>query len=89
MPASMMTACVALRPKVTGSRIEIPDNGPMPGNTPTKVPTRQPMKAYQRLSGWKAMPNPCARLRRVSSTVLASVTEQAARQGRLQQADEH
>ena len=55
MPASMITACVALSPKVTGSRIEMPDSGPMPGSTPTSVPTRQPRKAYQRLSGWKAM----------------------------------
>ena len=69
MPASMITACVALSPKVTGSRIEMPDSGPMPGSTPTKVPTRQPRKAYQRLSGWNAMANPCARLRRVGSTV--------------------
>src|SRR5882757_9619802 len=68
MPASMITACVALSPKVTGSRIEMPDSGPMPGNTPTNVPTRQPRKAYQRLSGWKAMAKPCARLRRVVST---------------------
>src|SRR5471032_2405917 len=68
MPASMITACVALSPKVTGSRIEIPDNGPMPGSTPTSVPTTQPRNAYQRLSSWKAMPNPCARLIRVFST---------------------
>src|SRR5882757_4095538 len=68
MPASMITACVAFSPKVTGSRIEMPDSGPMPGSTPTSVPTRQPRKAYQRLSGWKAMANPCARLSRVDST---------------------
>jgi hypothetical protein len=45
MPASMMTAWVGLRPKVTGSRMLMPVSGPMPGNTPTSVPTRQPMKA--------------------------------------------
>src|ERR1019366_6945296 len=68
MPASMITACVALSPKVTGSRIEMPDSGPMPGSTPTSVPTRQPRNAYQRLSSWKAMANPCAKLIRVLST---------------------
>ena len=69
MPASMITACVALSPKVTGSRIEMPDSGPMPGSTPTSVPTRQPRKAYQRLSSWKAMAKPCTRLSRVVSTL--------------------
>ena len=29
----------------TGSRIEMPASGPMPGSTPTSVPTRQPIKA--------------------------------------------
>ncbi len=67
MPASMITAWVALSPKVTGSRIEMPDKGPMPGSTPTRVPTKQPRKAYQRLSSWKAMAKPCAKLRRVAS----------------------
>ena len=83
MPASMITACVALSPKVTGSRIEMPDSGPMPGSTPTSVPTTQPRKAYQRLSGWKAMTNPCARLIRVFST--NGVLEAVFWKGRLEQ----
>jgi hypothetical protein len=66
--ASMITAWVAFSPKVTGSRIEMPERGPMPGSTPTSVPTRQPRKAYQRLSGWNAMAKPCARLSSVLST---------------------
>ena len=70
MPASMMTACVALSPKVIGSRMLMPESGPMPGSTPTSVPTRQPRKAYQSLAGWKATAKPCIRLRRVSSTGL-------------------
>ena len=68
MPASMITACVAFSPKVIGSRMLMPDSGPMPGSTPTSVPTRQPMKAYQRLSGCKATEKPCSRLTRVLST---------------------
>src|SRR6476620_9808737 len=71
MPASMITACVALRPNVTGSRIEMPDSGPMPGSTPTRVPTRQPRKAYQRLSGASATENPCIRLMNVPPTLVA------------------
>src|SRR5664279_3538829 len=82
MPASMITACVALSPKVTGNRIEMPDKGPMPGSTPTSVPTTQPRNAYQRLSSWKAMPNPCARLIRVFST--KEVLEAVFRKGRLE-----
>ena len=45
MPANRTTAFVASRPKVTGSRIEIPASGPIPGNMPTSVPTRQPRNA--------------------------------------------
>src|ERR1700693_2990283 len=85
MPASMITAWVALSPKVTGSRIEMPDSGPMPGSTPTRVPTRQPRKAYQRLSGWKAMANPCAKLMKVLvSTKCALEAEGKFRQWRLE-----
>ena len=58
MPASMMMACVALSPNVTGSRIEMPASGPMPGSTPTSVPTRQPRKAYHKLLGSKATEKP-------------------------------
>src|SRR6185295_7282909 len=68
MPASMMIACVALRPNVTGRSIEMPASGPMPGKTPTSVPTRQPRNAYHKLLGSKATEKPCARLRRVVST---------------------
>ena len=45
MPASITMALVALSPKVSGSRIEMPASGPMPGSMPTSVPTRQPMNA--------------------------------------------
>ena len=62
MPASMITACVALSPNVTGSRIEMPDSGPMPGSTPTSVPTRQPRNAYHRLLSWNATPKPSIKL---------------------------
>src|SRR5437868_1414823 len=83
MPASMITACVAFRPKVTGNRIEMPDSGPMPGRTPTSVPTRQPMNAYQRLSGAKATEKPCSRLMSVLSMMRG--LEGACGKRRLQQ----
>src|SRR5215475_5076574 len=68
MPASMMTAWVALSPNVTGSRRLMPESGPMPGSTPTRVPTRQPRNAYHTLSGWSATAKPCRRLAKVLST---------------------
>src|SRR5262245_56535881 len=55
----------------------MPASGPTPGRTPTSVPTRQPMKPYQRTPGASATENPPARLWRVSST---SDAERAARQ---------
>src|SRR5687768_10906871 len=67
MPASMMMASVALRPKVIGKRMLMPDSGPMPGSTPTRVPMRQPIKAYQRLLGCSATEKPCKRLTKVPS----------------------
>ncbi len=51
MPASITMALVAFRPNVIGSKIEMPASGPMPGNAPTSVPTRQPMNAYHSTAG--------------------------------------
>src|SRR6476661_10405886 len=70
MPASITIALVAFSPKVTGKRIEMPASGPMPGNTPTSVPTRQPRNAYQALAGASATENPRYRLCRVCSTTI-------------------
>src|SRR6476661_3670035 len=70
MPASMMIACVALSPKVTGNRMEMPASGPMPGSTPTSVPTRQPRNAYHALAGCKATEKPRYRLWSVVSTAV-------------------
>src|SRR6185369_4194269 len=36
--------------------------GPMPGSTPIRVPSRQPMKQYRRLIGVTATPKPVIRL---------------------------
>src|ERR1700724_1609319 len=67
MPASMTIALVASSPKVTGSRMLMPDSGPMPGSTPTSVPTRQPRKPYHSTSGRSATENPSIRLSKVSN----------------------
>src|SRR6185312_13223730 len=54
MPASITIALVAFSPKVIGNRIEMPASGPMPGRTPTSVPTRQPRNAYHKTAGCNA-----------------------------------
>src|SRR6185295_2737543 len=58
MPASITIAFVASSPKVIGKRIEMPASGPMPGSTPTSVPTRQPMNAYHSTAGCSATEKP-------------------------------
>ena len=66
MPASMMTASIAFNQKVIGSRIGY-DSNPMPGSTPTSVPTRQP-KTYHSMSGCSTTEKPSASEWRVDST---------------------
>src|SRR6478609_11476306 len=70
MPASMITALVASSPNVAGNKMLMPASGPMPGNTPTSVPTRQPRNAYQALAGASATENPRYKLCRVCSTTI-------------------
>jgi hypothetical protein len=41
--------------KVTGSRMLIVPEGPIPGRTPIKVPIKHPAKQYNRLMGWKVI----------------------------------
>src|SRR6266404_5127347 len=58
MPASMMSAPTGLRLNVIGSSIATVATGPMPGSTPIRVPTRQPMSAKPRLIGVPATLKP-------------------------------
>src|SRR3954452_22022133 len=51
MPANMMNADVGSRVNVTGSSSATAMAGPMPGSTPTKVPSSTPIAAYRRFSG--------------------------------------
>lgn len=43
---------------VSGIRMAIADDGPIPGSTPTKVPMVHPKKAQNRLPAPKADANP-------------------------------
>jgi hypothetical protein len=58
MPANIMNALVGSRTVVTGSNRATVMAGPMPGSTPTAVPSRTPMKAYRRFMGVSAVANP-------------------------------
>ena len=60
-PASIRTAPTGVIPKVSGSRIEMVASGPMPGSTPTMLPTSTPMKHHIRLCGSSATPKPYQR----------------------------
>src|SRR6266478_4397867 len=67
MPASITMDLVVSRPKVAGRRMLMPERGPMPGNTPTIVPTRHPRKAYHKTSGCSATEKPSSRLSMLES----------------------
>jgi len=43
---------------VSGMRMAMAEEGPMPGRTPTRVPMRQPISAQKRLRGPNAAPKP-------------------------------
>ena len=47
--------------KVIGSSSATVSAGPMPGSTPTAVPSSTPMSANSRFIGWMAMVRPWAR----------------------------
>src|SRR5216683_6980216 len=67
MPASMIRAPTGGSPNVIGSSIATVAMVPMPGNTPTSVPTRAPIRHSRRLIGLKATPKPRARLEKRSA----------------------
>src|SRR5215471_1875658 len=62
MPASMISAPTGGNPNVIGNSIATVAMVPMPGNTPTSVPTSAPIRHIRRLIGEKATPKPWARL---------------------------
>jgi hypothetical protein len=58
MPESIMMAVAGGREKVTGSRRAIAPAGPIPGRTPTSVPTKQPTQQNITFIGVRAILNP-------------------------------
>src|SRR4051795_11880497 len=77
MPASMISAPTGGRPNVIGSSIAIVATVPIPGSTPTSVPTSAPSRQNRMFIGENATPKPSARFERSSdmatSTAMKSV----------------
>src|SRR3954454_5471633 len=79
MPASMISAPTGGRPKVIGNSIATVAMVPIPGSTPTSVPTRAPIRHSSRLIGVKATPKPSARLEK-SSAIAPSLDQKTREQ---------
>src|SRR6202022_4411752 len=79
MPASMISAPTGGRPKVIGSSIATVAMVPMPGSTPTSVPTSAPIRHSNRLIGENATPKPRARLWK-RSTITPSLNQKTREQ---------
>src|SRR5467141_1605166 len=66
MPASMISAPTGGRPNVIGNSIAIVATVPIPGSTPTSVPTSAPSRQNRMFIGVNATPKPSARFERSS-----------------------
>src|SRR5688572_16340567 len=67
MPANMMNAPVGSRLYVRGRSRATVIAGPMPGSTPTAVPTKTPISARNRYCGCSAVPKPSMRAKKLST----------------------
>src|SRR3954447_22329734 len=76
MPASMINAPTGGSPNVIGNSIATVAMVPIPGSTPTNVPTSAPIRHSRRLIGVKATPKPSARLEK-SSAITPSLNQKA------------
>src|SRR5829696_1302099 len=85
MPANMMNAPVgSSKLNVSGSSNAIVSAGPMPGSTPTNVPSSTPMAAKARFSGVRTVPKPSIRSEMTASVVTSEDRRQPGRQGYAQ-----
>src|SRR5262245_29863748 len=90
MPASMMMADTGSIPNVVGSRMVMPPRGPIPGSTPTIVPSSTPSAQYNRLVGVRQTEKPYSRLSIVSTRLAPhSKRQDPGRQGDLEDATEN
>src|SRR5262249_17718828 len=90
MPASMISAPTGGRPKVIGKSIAMVATVPMPGRTPTKVPTRAPSRQNRTLYGLDATWKPIQRFARRSDMAYSpqSVEARTEVERQVEQVDE-
>src|SRR5215813_6746843 len=81
-PPSIRMAPTGFIPNVSGSKIEMVASGPMPGSTPTMLPTSTPTKHHMMFCGSKATPKPYQRSVRAVASISQAPTER--REGHLQ-----
>src|SRR5215218_3126045 len=80
MPANMMKAPVgSSKLNVIGSSSAIVSAGPIPGSTPTNVPSSTPMAAKARFSGERTVPNPSIRSEMTARAAMSEDRRQPAR----------
>src|SRR5687768_9757373 len=66
MPAKKIIEAVTSTLAVMGSSMATATAGPMPGRTPTAVPSTQPTKAHSKFAGVMAVAKPCRSALRMS-----------------------
>ena len=66
----VIIAGMGARIAVIGKSMAIPAVGPMPGSTPTRVPSMVPISANARFSREKALENPSNKRKKVSNFLL-------------------
>src|SRR6476620_7693994 len=71
----MISAPTGGKPKVIGSSMATVAIVPIPGSTPTSVPTKAPIRHSSRLIGVRATPKPRARLEK-SSAIAPSLDQE-------------
>jgi hypothetical protein len=72
----MISAPTGGRPNVIGSSIAIVATVPIPGNTPTRVPTNAPSKQNRMFIGENATPKPSAKFERSSDMATSTAMHQ-------------
>lgn len=68
MPAKKIIEAVTSTLAVMGSSMATATAGPMPGSTPTAVPSAQPTRAHRRLAGVAAVAKPASNASKISIT---------------------
>src|SRR6185312_5614227 len=87
MPEKKIIEAVTSTLAVIGSRIATATAGPMPGSTPTAVPSAQPTRHHSRLTGVMAAAKPLMRALKISMSEPPGGSE--ARQVDRQELREH